>query len=556
MSDSTRAQRAVSPAEWRWVAVASLLVMALLSVPYAVALWKTPAGMSFGGHLIGVEDMYSYLAKMRYGAWDGWLFRLVYTTEPHDGGLIFVQYVALGKLAAALTGRGARVSTAHLTIAFHAMRVIGGVILLAVVYRFAADMLPAPGQRRLAWALIALSSGLGWIRLVWPHLIPASVAGPLPVAMFIPEAFSVLILYMLPHVVLARAALLGGWLILFRAVDASSFPHAAITGLLWAIMTVMVPFYGALLGVLIALWLILLTVQRRALPWGVIRLAAVGGTPAAGLLVAYGMLFARNPVFAVWSVQNQLHSPPLPGYVLAYGLYGIIGALGAARLLRGRLSHRHVLLIGWPLAAMILVYIPVGVQRRLIEGVIVPLSVLAALGAHRIVEGTSRHGGILSSRRLRWMAVAFTLALLFPMTAILLAGGTATAFNMDWPLVHPADEMAALDWLRDEVPPGSAVLATMASGNVLPAYANIRVYVGHGPETIDERRKAGEARAFFLGGMSNRRRRALLSEAGIDYVWIGPPERNPCDGCFDPVALGLREVFQQGDYTIYQVIDP
>lgn len=544
---------------------ASLLVMVLFSVPYAVALWRTPAGMVFGGHLISVEDMHSYLAKMRYGAWDGWLFRLVYTSEPHQGGLVFLPYVTLGKLVAALTGEGPHVSTGHLSIAFHVLRILGGIALLVIIYRFAADMLRAPSQRRLAWTLAALTSGLGWIRLWLPALIPASLAGDLPVAMYIPEAFSVLILYALPHIALARASLLGGWLAIFRAVDAvnsdgvatggNALRFAAVAGLLWAIMTLTVPFYGALLGVLIAAWLILIAFERRALPWGAVRVAAIAGAPTAGLLVYYGMLFTSNPVFAAWSTQNRLPSPPVIGYLLAYGLYGMFGVVGAARLLRGGLSHRHALLIGWPLAAALLVYAPIGVQRRLLEGVIVPLSVLAALGAHVLVERSSKRERTMPLQRFRWIAVALALVLLSPMTAILLAGGTVTVLNPSQPIFHPSDEMAALNWLRDEVPAGSTVLATMESGNVLPAYANVRVYVGHGPETIDAVRKADEARAFFLGGMSNWSLLELLRAAGIDYVWVGPPERSACDGCVAPEALGLREVFRRGDYTIFQVID-
>ncbi len=48
--------------------------------------------------LFGSDDGYSYLAKMRLGLRGDWLFTLRYTAEPHSGALLFLPYIALGKL--------------------------------------------------------------------------------------------------------------------------------------------------------------------------------------------------------------------------------------------------------------------------------------------------------------------------------------------------------------------------------------------------------------------------------------------------------------------------
>ncbi|HEC22445.1 MAG TPA: hypothetical protein ENI95_05970 [Chloroflexi bacterium] len=557
--------RRVSPAEWRWVAVAALLLMFLTTVPYVVGMLNETPEMTFGGFLFGLDDMHSYLAKMRYGARDGWLFHLVYTHEPHRGGVVFVFHLALGKLAAWVTGEGALVSARALVFTYHAARVVFGLLLLAVLYRFVAEYLEKPSRRRLAWTVAALMGGLGWVLLLIASLtgldlsaafdLGANAFATTPLELYVPEAFTLLLLYGLPHLALARSLLLIGWLVFFRSLDADDWRRALLAGLAWLGMGVIVPFYAALLGVLIATWLAGLLVLRRRLPGAELRLAALAGAFPLAILLYNVWLFSGDPVFAAWSAQNQLASPPLLDYLLAYGLWIGLGGVGLAGLLRRGLTRRTVLLVSWPLAVALMVYLPVNVQRRLLEGVIVPLSVLATLGAWRLV-GEKRPG---FGWRLRWLALAGLIGLSLPSVVLLLGGGVLTASEPRWPVFHPADELAALDWLRGHAPPESVVLSTFESGNVIPAYAGVRVYVGHGPETVNSGQKRILAERFFQGEMSDSERRALLEEAGVAYVWVGPLERGEgCagTGCFDPARLGLREVFSQGRYIIYEVPRP
>lgn len=556
MPSLTTEERRIDRREWLWVGAAGTLLMLVFSVPYLVGWLHSTPEMAFGGALFAVDDINSYLAKMRYGAGHGWLFQLVYTTEPHGGGFTVPHYLGLGKLAALLSGGGARVSARTLTIAYHAARVLWGLALLAVIYRFAADYLRSRAMRRTAWALASATGGLGWLFL-------SAGAPRLPLEVYVPEAFTMLQLYGLPHLALARALLLGGWLLLFRALEARRPVLAAGAGVCWLGMSFVVPFYAALLGVLIAAWLGVMSLLRRKVVWHELRYAAIGGVLPAATLVYNAILFTRNPVFAAWSSQNQLGSPPPVDFVLAYGPLIILAVVGAVTLLRSgglrevAASPRWVLLLTWPPIAAILVALPINVQRRLLEGVVVPLAVLAALGAGRLVGARGERRARIGWRA-RQAALAVALVLLLGSPVMLTAGGVAAASTPHWPIFHPADELTALNWLREHAPADSHVLATMASGNVLPVHAGVRVVVGHGPETINALEKKEQALRFFHGGMTDAERRALLAGYGVRYVWVGPPERpeNCAAGCFDAAALGLRAAFTAGEYTIYEVVTP
>ena len=122
-------------------------------------------------------------------------------------------------------------------------------------------------------------------------------------------------------------------------------------------------------------------------------------------------------------------------------------------------------------------------------------------------------------------------------------------------MYHSRDELAVLAWLEEHAPPDSVVLSSFEQGNVLPAYADVRVYAGHGPETVDSGRKKTEARAFFGAGMTDDQRAALLAGSRARYVFFGPAEAALCDGsaCFNPDALGLERVYSAGNYAIYEV---
>ena len=199
-------------------------------VPYAAG-WLTAAAtseMTYGGFVYGHEDMHSYLAKMRYGARDGWQFELVYTSEPQQGALVFAFHLALGKLTALIAGHPPPVPA--LVTAYHAARLVCGTLMLAVSYWFIAEFLSDVKQRRLAWILVAGGGGLGWLTLL---LFGPEWLGILPNEFYIPEGFSFLTLLLLPHLALARALLLTGWLAMLRAAQQGSWRGAALAGVAW-----------------------------------------------------------------------------------------------------------------------------------------------------------------------------------------------------------------------------------------------------------------------------------------------------------------------------------
>ena len=146
----------ISKEQWRWAAVRAAVLILLTSLPYLIVTVTTPQELFYTGFLTNPEDGHSYLAKMRQGKRGDWLFHLPYTAEPHRGEFLFIYYLALGHLA--------RWTGMPLIALWHAARVLNGFVLLMAVYYTVARWFQDLEQRRFAFMIVALGSGLVVIR--------------------------------------------------------------------------------------------------------------------------------------------------------------------------------------------------------------------------------------------------------------------------------------------------------------------------------------------------------------------------------------------------------
>jgi hypothetical protein len=536
----------VSASEWRRVIVFAAAVMLITTLPYVIGWLSAGDDWQFGGFLFGADDGYSYLAKMRLGARGDWLFTIRYTSEPHDGALLFFPYILLGQVTGLLAGRDSPDLTTALAITFHLARVVCGFGLILASYRFAAVFLRRPGTRWLALLLISLGGGLGWLLTI---IGLGDWLGSLPVDFYVPEGYSFLILFGLPHLALARTALLLGLLLLFRALQTPEGTRAwlrwtLLAGLLWVVMGLCVPFYLAVLYAILGAWGLAAWIHERRFPWALFWRAASAAVVALPVLLYTTAVFVSSDVMGDWSGQNELPSPHLLQYVFGYVALGIPAAAGLrwAWRRRGDAAGLPFLLIAtWIAVAPFLVYLPINVQRRLAEGVIVPLGILAAAGLR-----------LMFPQRRRWRrARRALLALTLPTAVLLWLGGMFSVLTPDRPLFRPQDEKTVFDALNRRAPRDAVVLSSKETGNVLPAFTNLVAYVGHGPETIRADDKKAQVAAFFAGELDGAARRTLLAQ--VDYVFYGPlevPENgaDPNIWCAD-----LRLLETVGDYEVYEV---
>ncbi len=557
--DSSPAPPLIRASEWRFTLLVGVLALVIASIPYLLGAGMATEERIFGGFVYAVEDEYAYLAHMREGASGAWLFTLPYTPEPHTPRFFYIFHLLLGKLAAIIPGGNL---TTRMVLVYHAARGVFGLGLLLTAYRFLAAFTERVRVRRIAWLMVTFGSGLGWLLVA---LGRPNWLGHLPLDFILPEGFTFLVLYGFPHIALGRTLLLWGMLFLLRAWgQLSTTPNAhppgrftfhwpkkpgfwqkpgfwaMLAGLAWFLMGLIVPFYVAVAwAVMGAAWL-MWSLRERRLMWRKAWLAGIGVFITAPVVLYSAWVFTRDPVYGTWAAQNLILSPHPLHYLVAYGVPLILAAFAAQNAWR---SERPLwLALAWVAVVPLLVYLPFNLQRRLVEGVQVPLSLLAAMGFSSLKLQGSR----------RRLATGVLLIMLSLTNVMLVAGNALALRGRPAPIYRDIGEVRALDWLAGRVEAEDVVLAAYSTGNYLPARVHARVFVGHGPETIHADEKKVLAAEFFDAATTDPWRQALLERYGVDYLFWGPAER--AVGAFDPHNRSyLGPIYETVEYAIFEV---
>ncbi len=475
------AQR-LTTAERRWCLVYSVLIAGLTTLPYVVAFFQQTESWRFSGFLFAVEDGNSYIAKMRLGSEGDWLFRTPYTSRPQTGVLAFMPYLLLGKAASGTASHD------QLVVLYHLFRVLALPLWVLAIYSFASVFIEEVQWRRWVTVLSTLGGGLGWLLVL---LGGANWLGSLPLEFYSPESFGFLAAFGIPHLVLARALLLLGFVAYMESERSER--NAWLAGFVFLGLGLVQPLsvvtaYAVIVSHLALVGLVAWRERRierlsRRLP------AAVRSTMVSFPLVVYLLLAFRSDEFlSQWTAQNRILSPHPFHYFIAYGLVAAPALAGGIYLLRNRINAGSIP-VAWALVFPLLAYAPTNLQRRLPEGVWVILATLAAVG----IWGWTQGGG---RGRLRWIPPVLLL-LAFPGALLLMAGAVGVAMAPGPPAFRPAGEIASFAWLEEAAEPRSVVLSSFETGNPLPAYAPLRVVVGHGPESAGLEALLPQVRAFY-----------------------------------------------------------
>jgi hypothetical protein len=123
------------------------------------------------------------------------------------------------------------------------------------------------------------------------------------------------------------------------------------------------------------------------------------------------------------------------------------------------------------------------------------------------------------------------------------------------PVFVPAEEISAFSALSHLAEPSAVVLSAYETGNALPAWAPVRVVIGHGPETAHLPASMNRVENFYEPSTTDEFRMDLLRNNDVDFVLRGPAEL--LLGRWDPAdAEFLELVYESDQYQVYRVTLP
>jgi hypothetical protein len=544
----------ISSTELRLAALIAVIVVTIAFLPYALGYLLPTPGWEFSGIVMNFEDSHGYLAKMRQGAEGQLLYQIPFTSEDHDGAFVGGFFLALGWICA--------ISGLPVIWMWHLSRLFFGFFLLLAAYVFIAFFLEDTKQRLVAYFLASVSAGLGWIVLLSGRF---SILGFDLIDFKMPEAHVFFTLLTFPHFALGATLLLAIFCLCILLHQTQRWRYAVMAGLAGLLLAVVHPYNLLIVAVALGIWLLIIVWRERRLPLRELAGPVLLGLMALPVFVYYLWVFANNPAFGAWADQSGSPSPHPLHYLIGYGPLLILSLPAMVDKARKADSDGLLPLI-WVLSVALLLYAPLKQQRRMVEGVHVPLSLLAAAGLYSYYLPRWERSKTLrklvtfrqqaySPRSFRNFMVFLVLVATVPSNLYIVASLAATTVQHTYPFFHEREENEAIEWLAQETARSDTVFGSHGTGSYIPARINHRSFAGYWAETARCHEKLGMVDRFFQEETPDAWRVGLLKEYDIAYVFYGP--REELLGGFDPAeAEYLSPVFDNDLITIYRVLEP
>jgi len=491
MTDAKKERRRIAkPFVWACV------VVLLASLPYIVGLVDHPKDGVFVGFTYNIDDACVYASWVRQIADGSFLIRNQYTSEPQHALQFNVFFLVLGLIS--------RVTHLSPPLVLHLARIVLGIGLLLLVWRFSGRFFRDPIERSLIVPIVGLSAGLGW-------LVPGIEGHRGPVDLWQPEAITFLSIYLNPLFLVGMILMVASLHFLYRMKDSRAWGDALLAGLMLLILGNVHTYDVATVGAVWAVYLVAKIVRTRRVPWRVIGMSAVAAAVALPSLAYQLYLYHHEEVFRL-RVESPTPSPAFWAYLMGYGLVlalAIAGAWLALRQKRGAL-----VLVVWSLIGFALPYAPIAQQRKLVMGLHIPLAILATIAAAELVRRVGQRNARAVAMLLIALLVPSNLSFLAQDIGRLRRNDTAPEFR---PYVFPV-ELRAMRWLREHTKPEDTVLTVPELALYVPVFAGNRVYYGHWSETPGYGEKIREWWAFINPATPEDWRLAYLRHTGARYL--------------------------------------
>ncbi len=495
----------------RWVIAFSAAVMLSTCVPYAYHAARAPGDRVFTWVLENLYDQNSYLMWAEQVRDGRLLAHNLMTTERQPPLLPSLPWLALG-----LLGRVIPVPLAYL---YHLLRLAAGFFYLLLVYRLAQRFLKTERECVYATVIVGIGAGAGGFVAALNRLCAEPV---LTSADWMPELWAYHSLLLLPHFALSLLLIAAIICLLLDAYARPRWSRLFAAALCFALLAHTHPYAAVVFGpVLVFHYLVCRLARPEAWRGTWTNLAALLGVVPPAILLAWQS--ATNPGPQSWARTAVLSPPPLD-YLLGFGIVLPLAVAGAVSLAKkGKLTAGGWLLIIWALVGLLLLYSypTIPFERRLVEGLHLPLAMLAAVAISRWgVPALTRRWARLSVRGASVLCIALLVALLLPTNLVLLAN----TMRAKAPTI-PKDWMTASRWIRQHTDEEVCVMTGPYVGNYLARYAQRRVYLGHWAMTVDFEAKFARWRRLCAPATTAPQRQRILAQSGCELLVADPDQR-------------------------------
>ncbi len=546
----------IAPAEWRFVAAATLGILLLTSLPYAYAALSVPAEKHFMGFILNTSDHAQYLWWYR-GFQDALLIPNRQTPEPNPAVFFNLLWFSLARFGK-FTGLDYR-------WVYQVFRALTAAFLLPVLYWWCARVFGRVTRRRTAFLALSLGAGLGWVQILLKYTL---WHGELhyPLGVYLAEGNFFLNLMAYPHFAEAAAFILLIFGLLLLGEETQDLRYAWGAALAAFLLGWQHTYDLILVWGIPGLYALTRWVQRGRFPWywfkALLIVGLVSSPPA-----LYSVLLTRlSPIWREVLAQFDnagVFTPNPIRMFIPMGIPLILGLAGALTTLRAAArppeaeaaprSRLRTFLLVWFFGGWALTYIPTDFQIHMINSWQVPVILLGVeFWFESLWPLAAKSRQALASSVL---AGAVLLAAIVPTNGYIFLWRFLDLHRYNYPYFLHQAEYDAMQWLNENTPPEAVILSAYEPGRYIPGISGRAAFLSHWAQTVDFFAKRAAVEDFFRAETPDTRRRQVLEEFGVDYVLYGPAER--ALGRYDPASSPwMRLVFAQGEVELYAVTLP
>ncbi|MDP8247062.1 MAG: hypothetical protein P9M00_02915 [Candidatus Tritonobacter lacicola] len=516
------------------------LVVAASTIPTAAGYLYAPEGSIFTGNARFTLDYNTYLSFIFQANEGHLLFQEMYWPWPNPPLLFQPLFLLLG-LFSRFTGM-------TITAAHEMGRIAFGLILLAVIYRLISLVFKDGFERSAAFILVSFGGGLAW---AYPWLNPGGITIEQHFLTGWVEANTFLSILAFPLFSSSLVLMVSTCILLLRLLEKGGLKRCVLLGISAGLLSLNHPYDTVIIFCVCTAFLTLCFFLMRD-RFGTARIFQGFISICVSLSAAAAYLYTAsraNPAFSYWSRNMFDPSPPFAwvaanfGFIAPMAVIGIFGALAARKRNPGL-----ILLSVWGVVGSLIIYLPFNFQRRLIEGLHIPLSLLAAHGIFWLAS---------SRKKLRTRFAVLFILLCLPANIMTIAWSVRQLKENNGRLSPyiTRDENDALDWLKTHTGRDAAVLAGYRMSNNIPAFSGNHVFWGR---WVNEAVFAGRhalVRDFFSSSTADSHRLFFAAENNIRYLfWEKDVAR---ETSFNPYASTfLDPVYRNGEVTVFKVAAP
>lgn len=536
--------------EWQLVILLSLFVIIITTAPMIYGLAVVPANQEFMGvHFSAPNDWfvyYSYINQVKSGQF---LVENLFTAEPQMPTLNIL-WLAVGWLA--------RVFDLSPFVAFQIARIGLIPIFMIVAYLLIATIFSDRLKRQLSLMILTFSSGLGLLLINRLIKYPYNFANGQfnwPLDLWVPEAFTYLTLHYSPHFIASvTLILLIFWLTLLFSLK-PNYWYSVIAGLLGLTLFSFHPFHVLTIYGFIPVFFLALIIRDQTWRWPLVWHHLIFSMLALPSVIYYLYLIKADAVVAQKTLQNLTLTPPWWIVFFSYGLLLILAIAAISWMIKNKKqSNQDLFLMVWAVFQLGLIFIPVPWQRRMTAGLHFPLALLTTVAlVEAYIWSTRNQRPLAQFCHQQRYSLAIGLGVFLIISNVFHLAVNYYMYSNHLNLSYlDTSRISAARWLNNE--PRGVVLNTAANIiNYLPAFANQRVYVGHGVETLFFGFKQGEVNWFFKTNRPREIEINFLHQRGITLIYYGPDEQ--ALGQYNPASKDyLQEVYHNNQVIVYRVL--